>query len=171
MNVAFTRSGLAKLGFSAAVLATFPTAFFEGMASENRRRILGDSDVVLRNTGPGAVRERRSTRSCMIFAKDSAALDQAVKAEQAAMKGVSVKFDPRATPSLWDDREGALRVSRRHLAARHRGEPAAGLMVRRAARSTRNTARPTSSRPANSFWAISTNTACCPILSICPVGI
>ena len=89
LNLAFTRTGLAKLGFPEAVLATFPTAFFEGMASENRSRILGDDDVsALRNTGPGAARARKSTRSCMIFAKDLRTLDQAVKAEQAAMKGV-----------------------------------------------------------------------------------
>ena len=43
-------------------------------------------------------------------------------------------------------------------------------MVRRAGPSTRNTARPISSKRANSFWAISTNTACCPILSISRSG-
>jgi Dyp-type peroxidase family len=102
LNVAFTRSGLAKLGLPAAVLTTFPTAFFEGMASKNRSRILGDIDDNAPESwtwgGPG----KEVDAILMIFAKDPATLDQAVKAELAAMKGLSVKFDGVDT-RLWDD--------------------------------------------------------------------
>jgi Dyp-type peroxidase family len=104
LNVAFTRSGLARLGLPAAVLTTFPTAFYEGMASENRSRILGDSDDDAPQAwnwgGPG----KEVDAILMIFAKDSATLDQAVNAEQAAMTGVSVKFD-RVDTRLWEDQK------------------------------------------------------------------
>ena len=63
LNLAFTRTGLAKLGMSEAVSATFPTAFFEGMASENRSRILGDSDDNAPENWNWGGPERRSTRS------------------------------------------------------------------------------------------------------------
>lgn len=63
LNLAFTRSGLAKLGFSEAVLATFPTAFFEGMATENRGRILGDDDVSASKNWTWGGMARKSTRS------------------------------------------------------------------------------------------------------------
>lgn len=42
VNVAFTFSGLEKLGLSADELATFPAPFTEGMTEQRRRRILGD---------------------------------------------------------------------------------------------------------------------------------
>jgi Dyp-type peroxidase family len=104
LNVAFTRTGLAKLGFSDAVLATFPTAFYEGMASENRSRILGDEDVSDPKNwtwgGPG----KDVDAILLIFAKEPSALDLAVKAEQAAMKGVSVNFEP-VNSQLWDDKK------------------------------------------------------------------
>lgn len=40
--VAFTKSGLGRLGVPDAALATFPLAFQQGMAEESRRRALGD---------------------------------------------------------------------------------------------------------------------------------
>src|SRR5579863_5107785 len=40
LNVAFTTSGLVKLGMPEGYLDTFPTAFFEGMASSTRAKIL-----------------------------------------------------------------------------------------------------------------------------------
>jgi Dyp-type peroxidase family len=72
------------------------------MASENRSRILGDSDDSAPESwtwgGPG----KEVDAILMIFAKDSALLEEAVKAERAAMTGVSVKFD-RVDTRLWDD--------------------------------------------------------------------
>jgi Dyp-type peroxidase family len=105
LNLAFTRTGLAKLGFSDAVLATFPTAFFEGMASSNRARILGDDDVSDSKNWNWGGAGKEVDAILMIFAKEPSALDLAVKAEQAAMKGISVKFDPVNTQLSKDQKE------------------------------------------------------------------
>lgn len=90
-NVAFTRTGLAKLGLSAEVLASFPTAFFEGTASDNRSRILGDTGdsdpQQWRWGGPGAPVDAL----LLIFAHDSAVLEAALREQQSALKGVSLK--------------------------------------------------------------------------------
>jgi deferrochelatase/peroxidase EfeB len=104
LNLAFTRTGLSKLGFSDAVLAAFPTAFFEGMASDNRARILGDDDVSASKNWTWGGAGKEVDAILMIFAKEPSALDLAVKAEQAAMKGVSVKFEPVNT-QLWSDQK------------------------------------------------------------------
>jgi Dyp-type peroxidase family len=102
VNIAFTKSGLLKLGMPDTYLATFPTSFFEGMASPTRSRILGDYDVSAPEHwawgGPG----NDVDVILLIFAKDRAATDEAVRAEQAAFQGVSVKFGPIDT-QLWDD--------------------------------------------------------------------
>ena len=42
VNVAFTKTGLSKLGLAQDELATFPSPFVEGMTEQRRRRILGD---------------------------------------------------------------------------------------------------------------------------------
>ncbi len=44
LNIAFTSTGLSKLGFTASELSSFSRAFAEGMVSEHRSRILGDTD-------------------------------------------------------------------------------------------------------------------------------
>ena len=43
LNLAFTSTGLSKLGFSASELSTFSRPFAEGIVSEHRSRILGDT--------------------------------------------------------------------------------------------------------------------------------
>jgi Dyp-type peroxidase family len=43
VNLALTITGLSKLGLDSAGLATFPRAFREGMATEQRARVLGDT--------------------------------------------------------------------------------------------------------------------------------
>ena len=105
LNLAFTRTGLANLGLSKAALDAFPTAFFEGMASPNRSRILGDDEVSAPNNwswgGPG----KEVDAILMIFAKEAPALAQALKDEQAAMKGISVKFPPLSTQLANDQKE------------------------------------------------------------------
>jgi Dyp-type peroxidase family len=45
LNLALTCNGLRALGLDQAVIDTFPVAFQQGMASERRQKILGDSDV------------------------------------------------------------------------------------------------------------------------------
>ena len=44
LNLAFTRDGLEILGLSAESLASFSREFQEGMATEHRKRVLGDTD-------------------------------------------------------------------------------------------------------------------------------
>lgn len=44
LNLAFTSTGLSKLGFTASELSTFSRPFAEGMISGHRSRILGDTD-------------------------------------------------------------------------------------------------------------------------------
>jgi Dyp-type peroxidase family len=43
VNVALTQTGLKKLGLDSAALASFPISFQEGMSSDHRARILGDT--------------------------------------------------------------------------------------------------------------------------------
>src|SRR5216684_3801052 len=50
LNLALTYCGLKKLGLNQATLNTFPIAFREGVASQNRSRILGD----INNSAPSA---------------------------------------------------------------------------------------------------------------------
>ena len=50
INLALTYCGLRKLGLNKATLNTFPIAFREGVASQNRSRILGDTN----NSAPSA---------------------------------------------------------------------------------------------------------------------
>ena len=104
LNLAFTKSGLAKLGLSEPVLETFPTAFFEGMASANRAASWGTATIAPEYWTWGGP-AKQVDAILMIFAKESPGLDQAVKSEQAAMKGVSLKLDPLYTRLLADQRE------------------------------------------------------------------
>jgi len=54
VNIALTHSGLRQLGLSPALLQAFPTEFAEGMVSEHRSRMLGDSIVLtIADTGIG----------------------------------------------------------------------------------------------------------------------
>jgi Dyp-type peroxidase family len=91
LNVAFTGTGLAKLGLSDKVLASFPTAFYEGTASDNRSRILGDTGDSAPQQwswgGPAAPVDA----VLLIFANDPAVLKAAVQEQQSALKGVSLK--------------------------------------------------------------------------------
>jgi len=43
INIALTKTGLSKLGLDPTAIDTFPIAFLEGMSSDHRARILGDS--------------------------------------------------------------------------------------------------------------------------------
>jgi len=94
LNIAFTRVGLGKLGLSEAGLNAFPTAFYEGMASPNRARILGDTGQSAPASwewgGPGA----EPDALLMIYAKDPATLAGAIDGEKAAMQGVTPVVEP-----------------------------------------------------------------------------
>jgi Dyp-type peroxidase family len=104
-NLAFTRTGLEKLGLSDKVLASFPTAFFEGTASDNRSRILGDTGDSAPQQwlwgGPGAPVDA----VLLIFANDPAVLEAAVQEQQSALKGVSLRVPLISTQVSVDQTE------------------------------------------------------------------
>nr|MBA3386955.1 peroxidase [Chthoniobacterales bacterium] len=74
VNVAFTQSGLLKLGLNSGALESFPIAFREGMSSDHRARILGDT----RGSAPSAWAWGGPTNSVdillMLFAPDEPAV-------------------------------------------------------------------------------------------------
>ena len=77
VNLAFTREGLEHLGLDADAVKTFSRAFFEGMATEHRSRILGDAkenDPANWNWG-GAGETKAVDILLLLFAVDEAELD------------------------------------------------------------------------------------------------
>ncbi len=83
-NVALTYSGLKKLGVPDEVLITFSFPFIDGMHSDRRARILGDTDV----NRPSAWRWGNADRPVdvilMLYAEDEPAI-QAFEDEQSAL--------------------------------------------------------------------------------------
>ena len=164
LNVAFARGGLASLGFTEDVFATFPTAFLEGMASPNRSRILGDDDPSKWDWGgPG----KDVDVMVLIFARSPDGLASAVAAEQAAVTGFSPVVPPILTP-LWPDEKEHFGFHDGISQPIIEGSPGPAPTPRRPRRPSRPTASRTSSRPASSCWATSTSTTCCPIPWTCP---
>jgi Dyp-type peroxidase family len=74
LNVAMTFDGLQALGLDQRALTTFPIAFQEGMASEKRSRVLGDT----RDSAPSAWRWGNASTPVhillMVFARDETVL-------------------------------------------------------------------------------------------------
>jgi Dyp-type peroxidase family len=102
LNVAFSKTGLKNLGLSREALATFPTSFFEGMSSPNRSRILGDALTSAPTQWTWGGPETPVDLIVLIFAKDRPTLDAAIKAEQDAMKGLSLNV-PAVVTQLFVD--------------------------------------------------------------------
>ena len=91
VNVAFTPSGLERLGVPARVLASFPAQFTGGMADEHRARLLGDVDESAPSRwdwgSPGA---ERIDLALLVYAASEAALADAVGELVAPGAGVRV---------------------------------------------------------------------------------
>jgi Dyp-type peroxidase family len=93
VNVAFTSEGLEHLGLDAGSIQTFSRAFFEGMATEHRSRILGDA----KENGPanwnwgGADKTKAVDILLLLFAVDEAELDLLLARQRArfAQGGIS----------------------------------------------------------------------------------
>jgi Dyp-type peroxidase family len=92
VNVALTHPGLEALGLDRRALATFPLAFQEGMASEKRSRVLGDTD----DSAPAAWRWGNGSTPVhvllMLFARDEKILSSLLDAQKraaAASNGVA----------------------------------------------------------------------------------
>ena len=79
LNLALTYSGLQRLGLDAATLATFSHAFRDGMASERRSRILGDTGA----SSPAEWRWGNAANEVdvlqMIFAEDQGPLEAEIE--------------------------------------------------------------------------------------------
>ncbi len=75
LNLAFTSTGLSKLGFTASELSTFSRAFAEGMISEHRSRILGDTDENEPKSWDWGSADNPVDILLLIFAEDENMLD------------------------------------------------------------------------------------------------
>jgi len=94
LNIAFTRSGLNRLGMNyPETLATFPLSFLEGMNSPYRTKILGDdgeNDPANWEWG-GADEQKTADILLLLFGADEATLDQLIARQRStfATGGVS----------------------------------------------------------------------------------
>lgn len=76
LNLAFTATGLSRLGLADRALETFPIGFLEGMASPRRSRVLGDQgDNDPANWEWGGPGTQEVDALIMLFAEDEARLD------------------------------------------------------------------------------------------------
>jgi Dyp-type peroxidase family len=105
VNIAFTSSGLRKLGLDAATVGLFSNEFADGMTAEHRRRNLGD---VGENApehwdwgGPGTP---EVDAVLLLYARDEPAL-AALEREQAGALGAGLRILARLDTSDLDGRE------------------------------------------------------------------
>jgi Dyp-type peroxidase family len=105
LNVAFTRTGLSKLGLSQKIMDTFPTAFYEGAGSDNRARILGDAGDSDPKKWAWGGQNNCVDAILMIYTQQAAVLDTAMGAEKAALKGISLAFEPPINTLLAADQK------------------------------------------------------------------
>jgi Dyp-type peroxidase family len=107
VNVAFTSDGLRALGLSRDEVATFSREFQEGMATEHRKRVLGD-------TGPaepeawrwGGPKNAPVHAMLFVYAATPERLAELVDGERARAAGLGVALgEPLGTIMLEDDKE------------------------------------------------------------------
>jgi Dyp-type peroxidase family len=75
LNVALSSTGLSKLGLGGAALDTFPRAFREGMATEHRAKLLGDSKQSAPSEWRWGNEQTPVDILLLVFAADERALD------------------------------------------------------------------------------------------------
>jgi Dyp-type peroxidase family len=75
VNIALTQTGLARLGLDAAALASFPFAFQEGMSSQHRSRILGDTGESAPTAWQWGGPDKSVDILLMLFAPDQPAVE------------------------------------------------------------------------------------------------
>src|SRR5215472_4308536 len=81
-NLAFTMSGVKTLGLKEDALATFSFPFQEGMATEHRSRILGDSDENDPSAWEWGGLNNAVDLMLLLFAKDQPTLDAELQRQQ-----------------------------------------------------------------------------------------
>src|SRR4051794_18402047 len=96
VNVAFTATGLRRLGLSDTQLAVFPYAFRDGMASTRRARVLGDVGDNAPATWHWGGPEHPVDVLLLLFARDVATIDRvlATHLEQARAQGLAEVVPP-----------------------------------------------------------------------------
>ncbi|MGB3464512.1 MAG: Dyp-type peroxidase [Cyclobacteriaceae bacterium] len=94
VNIAFTNTGILKLGFTRETLSTFPREFEEGMVTEHRQRILGDfGESDPKNWDWGKPDKSNSIDAClMLYAKDKTGMDQLVTDLKADMSAHQISI-------------------------------------------------------------------------------
>ena len=87
VNLGLTAEGLRALGLPQDVMRTFPVEFQDGIASEERSRILGDTGVSAPETWEiGGPRTEPVHAMLMLFAPDESALDELCRVQRDALK-------------------------------------------------------------------------------------
>lgn len=85
LNLALTHAGLGKLGLDASALATFPRVFQEGMATEHRARILGDTKENAPSEWVWGGEKNPTDALLLVFGSDENALAEQLKQRRAEM--------------------------------------------------------------------------------------
>ena len=106
VNVAFTASGLARLGVSATALAQFSRELLDGMTTEHRRRILGDVD----GSAPerwswGAPAGERIDMLALVFGRDDAAAAAVPAVQERALAAGGIRLVHTLETVPLEDRE------------------------------------------------------------------
>ncbi|MGI8915102.1 MAG: Dyp-type peroxidase [Chloroflexota bacterium] len=92
-NIAFTPSGLRKLGLTPDVLALFSAEFLDGMASTHRGRLLGDLDAnAPEHWTWGGPSGGPVDLVLMLYARDEAGLATLYDAQAAAFQGAGLRL-------------------------------------------------------------------------------
>ncbi len=104
LQIAFTASGLERLGVAPQVLATFSREFLEGMDQTDRADALGDRDANDPAGWDWGQQAKPVDAMLMVYALEPL-LDTHVASERAAMAGGFTVVREQPTTSLPDDRE------------------------------------------------------------------
>ncbi|HEV7214624.1 MAG TPA: Dyp-type peroxidase [Chloroflexota bacterium] len=92
-NIAFTPSGLSKMGLTPDMLALFSAAFLDGMASTHRGRLLGDLDAnAPQHWAWGSPTGAPVDLVLMLYASDEAALSTLYDAQAAAFQDAGLRL-------------------------------------------------------------------------------
>ncbi len=125
VNIGITADGLRALGLPQEVMRTFPVEFQDGIASEERSRILGDTGASAPETWEiGGPRTEPVHAMLMLFAPDESALDELcrVQRDDLTISGGAVELPGSMQRGYRPDTlYGAVRISRRHRATINRG--------------------------------------------------
>jgi Dyp-type peroxidase family len=107
MNVAFTASGLRRLGLSQATLASFAPEYLEGMAHPDRARILGDTARSAPETWTFGGPDNPIDVVLMLFAKGREAVKALLARERERLERTAACTEVHAPLDGWLHADGA----------------------------------------------------------------